>query len=339
MRPPEIIFDERVSEDHKKAVCEYIARFPDGGPPAIISLEHFCLLTGLTIEAVFGITNSAHAFYRSFNVRKANGGNRRIDAPLPTALLAQRWILSNILEKKECHPAAKAYVKGQSIRTNARFHRAQKYVLKVDVSNFFGSIKEYHIYEIFRGFGYTKPVSTGLSKICCLNGSLPQGAATSGYLSNILLSEFDDQMLKFCRDRNLRYTRYADDIAISGDKIDRDEMIEAISSLFKPLSLRINHGKTKLIPQSGRQKIAGVVVNDKLSVQKDYRRGIRQAHYFIMKHGIFGHARFVKEKDPKALLERIIGQISHTLFIRKDDADLMSMKNDLLRERLSVFGY
>lgn len=339
MRPPEIIFDGRVSEDHEKAVREYIARFPDSGPPAILSLEHFCILTGLTVEAVFGITNSAHAFYRSFSVRKANGGDRRIDAPLPTALLAQRWILSNILEKRECHPAAKAYVKGQSIRSNARFHRAQKYVLKVDVSNFFGSIKESHVYEIFREFGYTKPVSTGLAKICCLDGSLPQGAATSGYLSNILLSEFDDRMLKFCRGRKLRYTRYADDIAISGEKVDRDKMIEKISSLFKPFSLRINHGKTKLISQSDRQKIAGVVVNDKLSVQKDYRRDIRQAHYFIMKYGIYGHARFVKEKDPKALLERIIGQISHARFIRQDDAALLSMRNDLLRERLSVFGY
>lgn len=339
MQFPEIVFDQRVSEAHQAAVEEYIARFPDTGPPPILSLEHFSVLCGLEVETLFGMSNSPHAYYRSFHIKKSNGGIRRIDAPLPTALLAQRWILSNILEKNPCHAAAKAYIKGKSIRSNARFHRGQKYVLKVDVINFFGEIKEFHIYRIFREFGYCKAVAVGLSKICCLRGCLPQGAPTSGYLSNLLLFDFDDELLKFAQERKLRYSRYADDIAISGENIEVAEVISKINALLDPISLRINFAKTKLIPQSNRQKITGIVVNEKLSVEKQYRRELRKLHYYIMKHGIFGHARFVEEKNPRALLEKIIGQVSHAIFVQQDDDFLLKVKDDLLNERLSAFGY
>lgn len=193
--------------------------------------------------------------------------------------MAQRWILKNILERRPCHDAAKAYIKDRSIRSNARLHRGQSVVLKVDVKNFFGSISDFHIFNIFKQIGFTNAVSMGLSQICCLNGCLPQGAATSGYLSNILLFDFDVQMLQFCRERNLRYSRYADDIAISGEDVQHEAVIGRIAELLSVNNLKINKNKTKIMYRLNRQKITGVVVNDKLSVEKGYLRKIRQSHY------------------------------------------------------------
>jgi len=338
MNLPEIEFDQKVSEEHKAAVGDYITSFEQTGVPAILSMEHFALVSGLKPETLFGITNSPQAFYRTFSLRKANGGVRRIDAPLPTVLLAQRWILKNVLEKKACHPAAKAYLKDSSIRANARFHRSQNFVLKVDVKDFFGSISDFKVFTIFKDFGYTNAVATGLSRICCLNNCLPQGAATSGYLSNILLSDFDTQIFKFCRERNLRYSRYADDMAISGEAIERDVVVGKISDLLHAEGLKLNKAKTRLIPNSNRQKITGVVVNEKLSVESSYLRKLRQSHYYIKKHGIFGHARHVKASNPRGLLEKLIGQVSYAHFIRQDDKALAAMKKDFLQERRAAFG-
>lgn len=336
---PEIEFDPRVSEDNQAAVLKYITRFQEGGAPAILSLEHFALMVGLTTETVFGFANSTPSFYRTFRLQKANGGTRRIDAPLPSLLLAQRWVLKNILEKKECHAAAKAYIKGQSIRTNARFHKGQAFVLKADVKDFFGSIREYQIFSIFRDFGYLEPVAIGLSKICCLNGVLPQGGATSGYLSNILLINFDVELLKFCRQNGLRYSRYADDITISGAEIDAARTIEKIKDLLKLYSLRINKNKTRLISQNSRQKVTGVVVNKNLSVEQGYLKDLRQAHYYIMKHGIFGHSRHIGSKNPRETLDSLIGRVAYAQFIRNNDKNLKLIKEDLLEERKNEFGY
>lgn len=339
MNLPEIEFDEKVSDKHKEAVRDYISSFEQMGVPAILSMEHFALMCGLNPETVFGITNSPNAFYRTFSIKKANGGRRRISAPFPTVLLAQRWILKNILEKIKCHPAAKAYLRGKSIKSNARFHRGQSILLKADLEDFFGSISDFQIYNIFRKFGYSKAVSMGLSKLCCLNKSLPQGGATSGYLSNILLFDFDTQLFGFCRDRNIRYTRYADDISISGANIERDVFINKISELLIPVELRLNKRKTKLVKSHNRQKVTGVVVNEKLSVEAEYVRRIRQSHYYVMKYGIFGHARHLKSSDPRGLLEKLIGQVSYAHFIRHDDKALAAIKKDLLRERHASFGY
>jgi RNA-directed DNA polymerase len=76
----------------------------------------------------------------------------------------------------------------------------------MDVKNFFGSIIERQVVSIFLKLGYSKKVSVFLAKLCCLNGSLPQGAATSGYLSNIYLTNFDKVVFAKCKAEKIRYT-------------------------------------------------------------------------------------------------------------------------------------
>ena len=338
MSSVEIAFSPKAKADHVQAVNEYIDSFPPDGPPAIVSLEHFAVLIGLLPEIVFGMTNSPAAYYRTFEVRKANGGSRRIDAPLPSLLLAQRWILEEILEKRHCHPAAKAYVKGRSIKENARFHRAQNFVLATDIKDFFGSISEYQIGEIFQSFGYLKSVSIGLAKICCLRGALPQGAATSGYLSNLFLYDFDVEMLKYCRQNKLRYSRYADDVTVSGSIGDKKAIMSKISGMLHAKHLKVNKTKTRVMRPQHRQKVTGVIVNRRLSVEASLLRTIRQELYYIRKFGIYGHARHIGSKSPRQTLERLLGQVSHAQFIRSDDEKLSEMKKFLLEERREAFG-
>ena len=65
--------------------------------------------------------------------------------------------------------------------------------------------------------GYSESVAMMLTNLCCLEGSLPQGAPTSAALSNILMKDFDYKIGAFCKMYKIRFTRYADDMTFSGD--------------------------------------------------------------------------------------------------------------------------
>ncbi len=75
------------------------------------------------------------AFYRNklhytrFKIPKKTGGYREISAPLPLLKKAQNWILHNILEKLEIHPAAHGFCRQKSIVTNALPHLGKDVIL------------------------------------------------------------------------------------------------------------------------------------------------------------------------------------------------------------------
>ena len=287
----EIVFADDTKPEHETIIRDYMTRFADRGLPVILSSEHLSAILGVKDAALYAISNSANSFYRTFYVRKKSGGQRQISAPLPLLLDVQRWVLCEILQKITVHPAAKAYKKGSSIKENARFHRAQECVFKSDVENFFGSISEFWVFTFFNELGYTKSVSRLLAGLCCKDGVLPQGAATSGYLSNIYMHAFDEAMFAHCRLNKLRYTRYADDIAISGTGIELEATKAVVTRLLKDQKLTINLRKTRVQRQNSRQTITGVVVNNRLGPDRKFVRRIRQDLYYIEKFGVHGHAR------------------------------------------------
>lgn len=327
----EIIFAQDTKAEHEAIIISHMKSFRDRGLPVILSSEHLSLLLGIKEAAIYSISNSESSFYRTFYVRKKHGGQRQISAPLPLLLSAQQWILSEILEKISIHPAAKAYKKGSSIKENARFHRAQGCVFKSDVENFFGSIPAFWVFEFFRKLGYTKSISRLLAGLCCKDGVLPQGAATSGYLSNIYMVQFDEEMFAHCRSNKLRYTRYADDITISGMGIELEATKAVVTKLLKDRKLTINLRKTRIQRRNARQKITGVVVNDRLGPDRQFVRSIRQDLYYIEKFGVHGHARQRGFKSPLSCINNLLGRITHAEFLLGANTSLAEGKKRLER--------
>ena len=135
-------------------------------------------------------------FYRHFSIPKKNGSFRSIDEPLPDLKYVQTWILRNILEQCSVSEYAKAFVKGRTLKHNARFHRAQNVVVTMDIKDFFPSISIDEIVNIFENMGYFHDVSCFLAYLCCYNGTLPQGAPTSPYLSN-MSQHLNTQLMHF----------------------------------------------------------------------------------------------------------------------------------------------
>lgn len=274
--------------------------------------------------------------YRRFYIPKKSGGTRCITAPSPILLTIQRKILRKILQRTPPHSAAKAYVRGRGIRENARFHIGQKMLLKLDISDFFGSLSSSLVNNVFQGCVGDQEDAEVLTALCVLNDRLPQGAATSGCLSNLILRSFDTKIMKAVRCEKLRYTRYADDIAISGDPFDAGLVIEMVSENLADLGLRLNTKKTFVARiEKHRQRVTGIVVNEKLSPGRDFIRDLRKDVHFALKWGLSEHAKRAGFAGAKECLQNLQGRVAfaHQVLTDKGAVDTWRLQLDLISKR------
>lgn len=253
------------NDEYIEKCLAYAKNLVDKRLPIIYDEKHFSQLVGIDLDYLLSAANSPKHFYRYFTIQKRNGKIRKISEPLPVLKEAQYYILNNILKKVPCSIYAKAYKPGATLKGNAKFHRKQPVLVKLDLKDYFPSLHESRVFQLFhQSFGYGKSVSILMSKLCTLDGGLPQGAPTSPYLSNLLTSEMDDKIYQFCSSNgNLRYTRYADDISISGS-MNPSDIISGVSRIVSEHHLQINKSKTAVIRPHKRQVVTGVVVNNKI---------------------------------------------------------------------------
>lgn len=115
---------------------------------------------------------------------------------------------------------------------------------------------------------------------------LPQGAPASPHISNFILRGFDWGVGLFLialndkhPDANLEYSRYADDITISGDICMIDMFKDKLSTMLRSYDLELNEKKIKCISRKYQQRVCGIVVNDKVALPKATRNKIRALKY------------------------------------------------------------
>ncbi|MDO7203903.1 reverse transcriptase domain-containing protein [Paraclostridium bifermentans] len=91
-------------------------------------------------------------------------------------------------------------------------------VVNIDISDFFPSIDFNKVFYMFYNLGYTKELCYALSKLLTYKGVLPQGAPSSPCIANVIMINIDLRLDGLAKRINSNYTRYADDITISGNK-------------------------------------------------------------------------------------------------------------------------
>lgn len=310
---------------------EYAKELFEKGLPIIYNQEHLCKLLGYDNKYVYSLSNDSFKFYRKFTILKKNGKERVINEPLPSLKEIQNWILKEILNNIQVSPYAKAYIKNKSIKDNARFHKKQNKVLSIDLQDFFPSIEFNRVLNVFRKSGYRENVAVMLANICCLDGSIPQGSPTSPALSNIIASKLDYQIVKYIEDSKIRYTRYADDLTFSGN-FNEGNLIKNIERIVNNQGFFINNEKTRVRTRNQRQEVTGIVVNEKMQIERAIRRRIRSDVYYIQKYGLHSHINKIGEKRTNYIYH-LIGLASYILFINPYD---LKMKNyvEILKSEL-----
>jgi RNA-directed DNA polymerase len=239
------------------------------------------------------IIQTAPARYRSYPIEKKAGGDPRVIAQPASELKAvQRHVAAEYLCRFPVHDAAMAYVRGRGIVDNASLHVGNTFLLKLDFEKFFPSIKTAH----FRAF-MRKQTEINLSaqdlhdleKILFWSGvrnsAVPRclsiGAPTSPMISNILMYDIDVLATKAASELGVVYSRYADDIAASGNSRDSLQTFEAalrrIVARAKGLSLTFNDRKRGLYGPGQRRFLTGLVLTptSEVSIGRDRKREIK----------------------------------------------------------------
>lgn len=282
----------------------------------------------LTKKETFRFVFECDSMYRTFDLPKRTGGTRRIDAPLPELLRAQYRIMREMLNKTPISRYATAYHKGARLTQNASPHTGRRYLLKIDLSDFFHSIRMTDVHSRVFAPYYPKQIGYFLSLICCKDGALAQGAPSSPAISNIVMRCFDEPFGRWCEKRGLSYTRYCDDITISGD-VPLYRAYEKASLWLNNMGFTINEKKTHFITNASRQAVTGLTVNEKVSVPSDYKRKLRQELYYVEKFGICSAAAYLKLPDALKYCQSLMGRVNYVLSVEPENESFLKAKDAL----------
>ena len=240
--------------------------------------------------------------YISFEIPKKSGGERKIDAPVGTLKSIQEKLTNKLYcyqkkiwdENKIIPKVSNAFEKGKNIITNAEIHRNKRFVLNIDLKDFFHSFHFGRIRGFFlknKHFKLTDEVSTVLAQLSCFEGRLPQGAPTSPILANMIFQIVDMRILKIAKKYHCDYTRYADDLTFStNEKKFAENHIDLLNTLKKEIErsgFSINEDKTNLMYKDSRQVVTGLVVNEKINIIHTYYRKARSMANHLYKTGEF----------------------------------------------------
>ncbi len=240
--------------------------------PILENVDDLSHALRLPKEVISKFSFNNDKYYHRIEMEKKSGGIRHIESPLKELKAIQRWVLRYILDKLSPSVYAKGFVRKKSIIDNAKPHEGNQYILNLDLQDFFTNVKASHVYTLFKNIGYNNNIAFILTSFCTKGGYLPQGAPTSPALSNLVCLRLDHRISTYCKKRALTYTRYADDLCVSGNKI---LILQKASYLIKDIicdeGFIINSKKEKFLGPKVRREVTGLTVTPRITIsKKDY---------------------------------------------------------------------
>ena len=278
---------------------------------------------GISAKTLYAVSNNISKHYHKAKLPKKCGGHRNLSVPDEILKAIQQQISEVLLIHMPVSRYAKAYRFGSSTLRNAKHHVGKQVVLKLDILHFFDSIRYSTVKDkVFPAEIYAEPLRILLTMLCYHKDALPQGAPSSPAITNIILYEFDELVGHWCRERNIAYTRYCDDMTFSGD-FDPAEVIRFVRLELKKMGFLLNEQKTRIQRPGQQQAVTGIVVNEKLSIPADYRRKLRQELYYCRKFGIQEHLQKIGLEIPEDTYRmQLLGKVNYVLQIHPDDKDM-----------------
>ena len=271
--------------------------------PRFENLRQFASHLGLTATGLDWLAKNERrtlpSHYSFQWVPKRDGMNRLIESPKQLLKQVQRIILQDVLSRIPVHDAAHGFYPGRSVLGYVHPHVGQTACLRMDLKNFFPSIRGNRVYGIFYNAGFDQVISQKLTRLTTVSTPskilnrmtewnmptrklleqtelyrpphLPQGAPTSPMIANVIAYRLDERLSALARTAGLNYTRYADDLLISGgDRFARyaKKFADSVAAIAIDEGFQVNFRKTQVLRHSQRQRIAGMTINEKINVPR-----------------------------------------------------------------------
>ena len=237
--------------------------------------------------------------YTSFLIPKKTGGHRQIRAPISNIKIMQQKlnsVLQLVFRPKSC---VHGFIIRRSIVSNAKRHTNKRYVLNVDLKDFFPSVNFARVFGMFKAYPYHfhPNVATVLARICCDEFDFPQGAPTSPIISNMICAKMDSQLKQLAQEVKCWYSRYGDDLTFSTSKDTFPSELATsgptgakvggrLEGIIAGNHFEINKSKVRIQEFTERQVVTGLIVNRGVNVSRAYIRQIRAMLHAWHRYGL-----------------------------------------------------
>jgi len=265
-------------------------------PPELATEAALLTYLGVSAEELKKIWWYRRRMYHRFEIAKGNGKTRVINAPDARLKHLQRQIATLLTDIYRVRNPVHGFVPGKSVKTNALSHLRKRFVLNIDLKDFFPSITEKRVSGVLAALGIDNRVASIVARLCCNGGHLPQGAPTSPVLSNMICFRLDKELMTFAKGVRSIYTRYADDITFSSYQpmtsmfegplppaghFSPELLTPALKNIFTGNGFTINPDKAHYADRHSRRMVTGLKVNELLNVDRRYVRNIRATLYSV----------------------------------------------------------
>ena len=307
--------------------------------PTIVSIEELADGFGVTVPQLRwladerglerSVESEALRNYKYTWIPKRHGRWRLIEAPKERLKRIQRIVLVDVLASVPTHPDAYGFVRGCSAVDAARVHVGREVVIRMDLEDFFTSIPRSRVAAIFRQIGYPEPMArlfaalttnqvpplefgrrdlTSTHKAKLRSPHLPQGSPTSPMLANLVAYRLDCRLSGLARSFRLAYSRYADDVVFSGDRLSATRLtslLGMVQAIIEDEGFVVHHRKTRAMPSNVRQRVNGIVVNDRTNIARSERDQLRATLHNCVRFGPLSQNREQRNDFGAYLLGRI----------------------------------
>lgn len=266
---------------------------------------------------------------QSTTIRKPRGGFRVVHQPVSQSLIRQQKRLKEFLDTRAYAPpsCAHGFIRGRGTHTNASTHLYARAILSVDIESFFDSLTNDHVIEAITTHGGNTLIAHAIANVSTFDGILATGFSTSPVLSNMIFKPVDEALMKWAVQNELTYSRYADDLTLSGQKVTDDDL-ESLRNILEDHGLTINERKVRFQRRGHPQVVTGYSIGhpDHVRLPKAAKRRIRQELYYVDKFGLEAQA-LAKSTDIDSYRESLLGRINYLMSCERDLA--LRMRNTL----------
>ena len=256
--------DERV----KNFITAYWQEMKASRLCCIFSCAHLADLLQTPLDQLYPLSREQRGNYHIFHIKKSSGADRKIQAPIQKLKVVQRNILDTVLHHVPLNQHAEGFRKKRSILTNAVHHVNSHILVKLDIQDFFPTISYKRVKGMYLQLGYPRQVATLLSGLTTYQGVLPTGAPTSPAIANIISRKLDKRFVNLGRTTGFSYSRYADDMSISGNDEKIVKMIPFFRQIIQEEGFALNERKIRIMRKGRQQTVTGIVVNQKPNIDR-----------------------------------------------------------------------
>jgi S1-C subfamily serine protease len=271
--------------------------------------------------------------YQNFSIAKGPNKVRMISAPDERLKYLQRKLADKLTELYRPRNPVHGFVPERSVKTNALAHLHRRFVINIDLEDFFPTITQNRVEGMLSSLGINARVAEIIAHICCNNRHLPQGAPSSPVLSNMICFRLDKKLMGIAKETRCIYTRYADDITLSSyqppvalfesalppaGRFSPDLLAPKLRDVFQQNGFTLNPDKPHYADRYSRRMVTGLKINELLNVDRRYVRNIRAALHSIETLGLKDAEKKFHEKHGgrSSLIAHLQGKISFLTHIK-----------------------